>query len=426
MSTPILLTKQFHQAKRAGDHTDWRVVIGDKAYSWATKKTEPDKGGKLILWEQPVHDAKYALTKHLHIPDGSYGAGVTKLVYAQKGQADIKENSYHLKLNNGDEYSIHHVPKYGEKAWLLIKHASEDIPERHTYQEVRSLSHLLQVPDLIATHKRDGAAYWVKFDKVGHPRLFSRRLSVKGDPIDRTEQLPHITKVTIPELASHVLYSEVVHTGKTPSGLDDHARTSGILNSKLEKSLKDQDEHGPLRLILTDVQEPKISTYGEKLDVLKRAVTLWNKPGLVSLPESARGVQGAKVLYDQTKRRGDEGLILTSLSLPEESNPRYKMKHVQTYNLRIEKMIQEVDKNNNPKNSMGALVMVDATGRHVATPGTGFSKQQREEMWANQDQYLGQLAQVKALKPTGHGRQLLRAPVYNGEADGRIDTLPLT
>ena len=425
-TVPILLTKQFHQAKKAGDHTDWRVVIGDKAYSWATKKLEPEAGGKLILWEKPVHDAQYALTKHLVIPDGQYGAGVTKLIYAQKGEGEIKQDSYHLHLNNGDEYAIHRVPKYGEKAWLLVKLGEvQKVPQRHTYKEIRAVEDLLHVPDLYASKKYDGAAFWIGFDSKGSPRLISRRLSVTGAPIDRTAQLPHITEVTIPELANHTFYSEIIHTGHRKDSMDNHAKSSGILNSKLEKSLEEQRQHGPLRVVLTDVHSPKIHTYGEKLALLRHAAKLWNKPDHVFLPEAAEGVEGAKALTRLTKARGDEGVILTSLSLPEEQNPRYKIKHVQTYNLRVIGMTQELDKHGNPKDSMGALIMADATGRHVATPGTGFTKEQRAEMWKNKDKMIGSIGQVKAMAPTGSGKQLLRAPVYNGEGDGEIDILPL-
>lgn len=141
--TDIILTKQDHHAERAGRHTDWRVVVGDKALSWATKKPDPKVGEKLILWEQPVHDANYALSKKVVIPKGQYGAGITKLVYAQKGQAKISEDELHLQLNNGDDYFIKKTPKYGDKAWLLVKTASQT--EVTTDDDLAKLIHALLV-----------------------------------------------------------------------------------------------------------------------------------------------------------------------------------------------------------------------------------------------------------------------------------------
>lgn len=117
----ILLVHQFHKADRAGDHTDWRIVIGNVAYSWSTKKEVPSKGGKLILWQQPDHSAAYAKTKHITISKGQYGAGTTELVYAQRGTAKYELNQYfELNLNNGDRFYIKKMPSYGDKAWLLV------------------------------------------------------------------------------------------------------------------------------------------------------------------------------------------------------------------------------------------------------------------------------------------------------------------
>jgi superfamily II DNA or RNA helicase len=117
----IILVHQHHQADKAGFHIDWRVVIGNKAYSWATKKPVPPSGGKLILWEQPIHDKGYALSKKVVIPKGQYGAGTTELKYAQRGKAKYERNQYfELNLNNGDRFYIKKMPSYGDKAWLLV------------------------------------------------------------------------------------------------------------------------------------------------------------------------------------------------------------------------------------------------------------------------------------------------------------------
>lgn len=120
--TSILLVRQRHEAKKVGLHYDLRVVIGDKAYSWATKKEMPVPGKPILLFEQPVHDRAYATSKHIVIPDGQYGAGETFLDFAQKGKAQIHDDAYHLDLNNGDRYLIKKMPEhYGDKAWLFLK-----------------------------------------------------------------------------------------------------------------------------------------------------------------------------------------------------------------------------------------------------------------------------------------------------------------
>lgn len=118
----ILFTRQRHEAKRAGLHYDYRLVAGDKAYSWATKKEMPDPGSAIILFEQPVHTSHYALSERVDIPDGQYGAGTTTLDLVHKA---------HIGEHSTPEQLTIHTPsakfllkkldpvKYGDKAWLF-------------------------------------------------------------------------------------------------------------------------------------------------------------------------------------------------------------------------------------------------------------------------------------------------------------------
>lgn len=120
--TQILFVRQKHDAKRAGLHYDFRVVIGDKAFSWATRKDFPEVGKPTILWEQPVHHASYLNNPDITIPEGQYGAGTQVIDYAQKGNAIVQNDAYHLELNNGDRFLIKKAPdSYGEKAWLFLR-----------------------------------------------------------------------------------------------------------------------------------------------------------------------------------------------------------------------------------------------------------------------------------------------------------------
>ena len=123
--TPILFVRQKHDAKRAGLHYDFRVVIDDKAFSWASRKDFPEVGKPTILWEQPVHTASYATTPNILIPEGQY---------IQKGSSTYMNNAYHLDLNNGDRFLIKKAPEhYGEKAWLFLRKKTLD--EKNKYLE---------------------------------------------------------------------------------------------------------------------------------------------------------------------------------------------------------------------------------------------------------------------------------------------------
>lgn len=120
--TQILFVRQRHDAKRAGLHNDYRVVIGEKAFSWASRKDFPEVGKPTILWEQPIHHAAYLNNPDITIPEGQYGAGTQVIDYAQKGNALVQNDAYHLELNNGDRFLIKKAPDtYGEKAWLFLR-----------------------------------------------------------------------------------------------------------------------------------------------------------------------------------------------------------------------------------------------------------------------------------------------------------------
>lgn len=127
----VLLTRQRHEAKKAGLHYDYRIVVGDKAYSWATKKEMPEPGKSILLFEQPVHDATYALSKEVIIPDGEYGAGRTTLEFVRKASVGDGAKDNHFSLNfDGQKLTFWKIPtdsnfyqkRMGKKAdgvWML-------------------------------------------------------------------------------------------------------------------------------------------------------------------------------------------------------------------------------------------------------------------------------------------------------------------
>lgn len=125
--TPILVTRQLHEAKRAGTHYDIRLVLGDKAYSWATRKTWPKFGEKgIAIYEQPVHTREYSLTKRIVVPPGFYGAGITTLLEVRRGIARNKENfkgKFIVEIPETDErflfLKLRKQEKPGSVAWLL-------------------------------------------------------------------------------------------------------------------------------------------------------------------------------------------------------------------------------------------------------------------------------------------------------------------
>lgn len=272
----------------------------------------------------------------------------------------------------------------------------------------------------VATKKWDGAHFFLRVEGDGSLRYFSRRQSVQGHFPERTEQLPQLTQNKLPHLAGNVYSVELVHTGPKRTESESHTRVSGILNSLPAKSIADQQEHGPIRAVLLDVINPPLPTYRDKLLHLKEMEKSFGKPDLLFAPDPKITKKDIVKLIDDTRKRGQEGVIVTCLDTPETSNKRIKIKHRNTFNLKVSRVLQEFDKDGKPKQSMGAVMVVDRSGREVAAVGSGFSRAQREEAWRNPSSWVGRLIQVETTGLAKEGGRL-RHPVYNGDADGSLD-----
>lgn len=116
-----LFTRQRHEADRAGLHWDYRLVHGDKAYSWATKKEMPGPGKAILLFEQPVHTSHYALSEEVVIPKGSYGSGKTTLDWVRKAKVEGEGGKLVVHVKDGGRFLLKKLEpgKYGDKSWLF-------------------------------------------------------------------------------------------------------------------------------------------------------------------------------------------------------------------------------------------------------------------------------------------------------------------
>lgn len=277
-----------------------------------------------------------------------------------------------------------------------------------------------EVKNLVATQKFDGASFYVPIDSQGNLRFFSRALNVAGTYPERTSQLPHLTTKKLPQFAGNVYNVELIHTGHSKENRESHAKVSGILNSKTEKSIATQKETGPVRAVLIDVVNPKFATYKEKLLHMKQVQDAFGNPDILFVAHPHIGKAETVKLIDKTRNEGREGIIVTSLTEPESNNPRVKVVHNTYYNLRVKGLVEEVDLLGRPKGSLGAAELEDATDRSVGKVGTGFSKEEREYFWQHPEEIIGKVIQVKTKGLVKH-EGAIRAGVWNGFADGQVD-----
>ena len=290
---------------------------------------------------------------------------------------------------------------------------------RSKYKDIDETS-WMSIRNPVATIKYDGANFFMPVSSDGSLSFISRRPSVKGGYPDRTLQLPQLTDKKYPELAGHVYNVELIHTGFNKANVESHRIVSGILNSLPARSIDTQNKIGPVRAVLHNVINPDFPTYKDKMDHLKRVESFVGKPDLIYAAKTYSNPSDIHSLIRSTKAGGQEGVIITSLTEPEDVNVRYKVKHKEHYNLKITDIIQEIDKDGNPKQSMGAVVVCDASGRQVAKVGSGFSRNERIDAWNNPKDWIGRLIQVETM---GLAHKMLRMPIYNGDADGDIDTV---
>lgn len=293
--------------------------------------------------------------------------------------------------------------------------------QRHHYKQITESDLVHHIgPDTVASEKYDGANFFLKINPDGSSNWISRRPSVHGGFPDKTDRLPHLAKIKFPKrYAGHIINVELIHTGNDPEAKDSHRLVSGILNSLGPRAADQQKLLGPVRAKMFDVVEPSFNTYKEKLEYMQGLEKAVGKPEILSTIKTYRPDE-LDTLLQHTKDKDKEGIVLTSLTKPESDNPRLKLVHKQVHNLKVSRIIQEEDKNGNLKQSMGAVGVVDATGREVAAVGSGWSKAEREAFWKDPSLILGELIQVKS---RGIATNRLRGPVYNGIADGQIDTV---
>lgn len=290
--------------------------------------------------------------------------------------------------------------------------------DRHAYSDDVKRLDSIKDEDIVSSLKRDGACFFLSIDGDGKPSFISRRQGVAGNYPNKTDRLPHLASLDFSGFKRHIFATEIVHTGKTYSEEDSHALSSGILNSLPARAKDQQDIHGPLRVLVHDVISPKISTYGEKLELMKKLEQSIGRPEVLRSIDAKIGRQAFEELLKDTKERKLEGIVATSLTTPEDKNLRVKIKNFKTANPTITGITQEFSKDGNPKESAGALVMSDANGKQVATAGTGLTREMRKQIWQNPKAWIGQVGNVKYLDVA---RDKLRHPVWNGLGDGNVD-----
>jgi len=150
--------------------------VGDKAYSWATKRELPEPGKAIILWEQPVHTADYALSQRVEIPSGQYGAGTTTLDWIKKGTAKFNEDKITVETK-GSKFLIKKMPEhYGKGAWLFKR--VDSVSENKYLEKVSA--HFSSYTQALDNTSDDFAVRNGKLLKLDRTRIKSHNIDAKA------------------------------------------------------------------------------------------------------------------------------------------------------------------------------------------------------------------------------------------------------
>lgn len=412
---------QEHFADRAGRHYDIRIIVNGKAYSFATKKDFPRRPGTIIgVFLQPVHTEEYSHWEG-EIPKGKYGSGKVRIW--DSGKAIIKASDQTPKAFKIDFFgeklkgSYAFIPGKGEKSWMMIR--MKPVP---TLPQVDANEYTSKVPDeiwenprIIAENKIDGA----NFTAYVTPRglvFVSRRLSVDGRPINRTNNIPHLRDIKLPsKYSGTVVQGELAVAKRAKTGLwvANYEATSGTLNSLPYNAVLSQEKNGKIYFFPFEVvkspQVPRTATYGERREFLERFSSDCRSP-YVRMPESTtvnkkdffKRIISSSTRISGTTRNG-EGIILKDLDGDKRTTDFTwpKKKGFDTFDLSIAGFTKGGGRLSG--NGIGAILLADKSGRIVGKVGSGISDEERAAMASDPESFLGRVVEVKAFSVTPSG-----------------------
>ena len=438
---------QRHRAERAGPHYDVRFGVQPSPsaplLSFATKKEMPGPGGKIMLFQQPLHKGQYASFEG-ELERG-YGKGTVKThdkggIIVTKAQSD-QVNFMVTHKRFPEFYTLKRIggPAGKETArqratqggtWLLINTTPMDAakllggkPEQVGLNKLKYTSvpadkvEKLFSPDYRVQAKLDGASalYHLLSDRI---EALSYRVSKEGRPIIHTYRIfgPGGARLgrSIPkDLEGTILRGEIfgMREGKAiPS-----QELGGLLNASVANSLRQQQERKvDLRNMVFDVVRLGKNPVGpmgaeERLAKLTE-ISKYLPKNKFMLPETAQTPEQARELYQRIvsgehplTREGIVGWPIEPGKKPIKVKPRPESDVWVRNIFPGEKGLEGVG-------AGGFEYSLSPEGPIVGRVGTGFTQQTREEMLKDPESWVGRLARISSLEKFPSGAH--RAPSF--------------
>lgn len=436
---------QRHLAQRAGPHYDVRFGLeGNEPslYSWATKKELPEPGGKIMLYQQPLHRGQYAEFEG-EIEEG-YGKGSVKKhdygnVIVTKAEPDkIQFVVTHKRLP--EFYTMVRMggpPAKGSVrtkatqggSWLMINttpmSAIKMLGGKFEEVGMNKLKYgvvpadkvdKLFDPKYMIQEKVDGASalYHLMGDRI---EALSYRVSKTGRPIAYTYKIfgPQGAKVSIPkELQGTIVRGEVY--GEREGKAIPPQELGGLLNASISNSLQKQKEQNvSMRNMLFDVVrygkepvKPNTLTGEERMAKLQEIMKHLPESSF-RLPETARTPEEQRKLYERITSGEHPSTYEGIVAWPARTSGRaIKVKPRPERDVWIQNIFPGEGKY---KDSAGGFeYSLSPEGEIVGRVGTGFDDPTRKQMMEEAEDWKGRLARITASERFPSGAY--RAPAF--------------
>jgi len=384
-----------HKAEKAGEHYDYRLLIDDKAVSFATRKGFPKELGQKYLFVQtPDHTPDYMKFEGT-IPEG-YGKGTVEI--AHHGDAIISSNPHKLDITIPDgPIAGRYLIVKTDKGHLAMKKAAPSYywEAKDGMYSAKVPDHLWDNPDVIASHKIDGSSHIVSVNDAGTLGIVSVRKSVKGDLIIKDHALPHLRDLQIPKKYHGMVFRAEMHLPGQP-----FRTLAGILNSRPTKAVQNQEKLGRIHMApFKVIKKPGGAsaddmTYEEQLHLLKQFAHDVNSP-VVKVPAFTK--ENKHKFYEDYVKTGGEGVVLGH-GMQKGKSKLFKAKKQQEWNFRIVGSTEGTGQF--AGKGIGAFIVADKDGTIVGKVGTGLTAKLRMDAKENPSRYKGRLIKVRAMEPT--------------------------
>ena len=211
-----------------------------------------------------------------------------------------------------------------------------------------------------------------------------------------------------PEQEGTVLQGELHHA-------DGAARVGGILNALPEKSIRIQQERGPVEFYAWDIakfrgRDVSHMPYGQRRELYEgviEEIRLFNRHLHVvpAMPEGGDPVEFYRaIIHDPRGLPWSEGVVVKYRDSVDES---FKVKANDTFDVRVTRCLEGAGKF---AGSLGAMVVEGPTGVESEIGSFQVTNEQRRWIWEHRQVLTGQIAEVRALTVNESGA--IRAGVF--------------